>query len=158
MRKLQVLEQRLRRFIRAFLLAVSALRVELRLTLWEHLANMQVGGMQMDSGSFSRLCAGVGRLTVGQIRALREKLRGLDARIEVLARIDSRCDGLDRCLHCGGGSLQGWGSTRTGLRRQRCTGCGRTFSSATGTAMARVRLPETFLEVVPRGRRGHVRT
>jgi transposase-like protein len=104
--------------------------------------------MQMDSGRFSRLCAGVDRLKVGQIRALREKLRALDARIEVLARIDARCDGLDRCLHCGGVSLQGWGSTRTGLRRQRCTGCGRTFSSATGTALARVRLPEKFLKVV----------
>jgi transposase-like protein len=113
----------------------------------EHYANIG-SEAKMDTGSFRRLCAGVERMTVEQIRALREKLRALDARIEVLARIDARGDGLDRCLHCGGGALQRWGSTRTGLRRQRCKGCGRTFSSATGTALARVRLPEKVLQVV----------
>ena len=38
--------------------------------------------------------------------------------------------------------LQRWGETRTGLQRLRCTGCRRTFSSATGTALARLRRPE----------------
>jgi transposase-like protein len=37
-----------------------------------------------------------------------------------------------------------WGSTRTGFQRCRCSACGKTRSSATGTAVARVHRPEMF--------------
>lgn len=79
---------------------------------------------------------------MGQIRELRRKLGELDARGEVLARIDARGQALKACIHCGAMSLVRWGATRTGLQRLRCKSCGRTFSAATGTALARVRLPE----------------
>ncbi len=79
------------------------------------------------------------------MREVRAKLCRLDARIEARARIDRRGEKLDCCLHCGAAALQRWGETRTGLRRLRCKTCLRTFSSATGTALARLRLPEKFL-------------
>ncbi len=44
----------------------------------------------MDGMRFRSLCANVDRLSVGQLRELRRKLRALDARREVLARIDAR--------------------------------------------------------------------
>jgi transposase-like protein len=102
----------------------------------------------MDGARFRRLCAGVERLSVAQVRELRARLRGLDARIEVRARIDAGREAVDRCLHCGAASVQRWGATGTGLRRWRCTACRRTFSSTTGTALARLRRPEKFQAVL----------
>jgi transposase-like protein len=102
----------------------------------------------MDGTRFRRLCAGVERLSVAQIRQLRERLRGLDARIEVRARIDARRERIAHCLHCGAAALQRWGATRTGLQRWRCKTCRRSFSSATGTALARVRRPEKFQQAL----------
>jgi len=102
----------------------------------------------MDGMRFRSLCANVDRLSVGQLRELRRKLRALDARREVLARIDARGQALECCVHCGGSALVRWGSTRTGLQRLRCKACGRTFSAASGTVVARVRLPEKLQQVV----------
>jgi transposase-like protein len=104
--------------------------------------------LQMDGMRFRSLCANVDRLSMGQLRELQRKLRGLDARREVLARIDARGQALERCVHCGASALVRWGSTRAGLQRLRCKGCGRTFSAATGTVVARVRLPEKLQQVL----------
>ena len=102
----------------------------------------------MDGMRFRSLCANVDRLSLGQVRELRRKLRALDARREVLARIDARGQALECCIHCGASALVRWGSTRTGLQRLRCKACGRTFSAASGTVVARVRLPEKLQQVV----------
>lgn len=102
----------------------------------------------MDGMRFRSLCANVDRLSMGQLRELQRKLRGLDARREVLTRIDARGQALERCIHCGAAALVRWGSTRAGLQRLRCKGCGRTFSAATGTVVARVRLPEKLQQVL----------
>ena len=102
----------------------------------------------MDGMRFRSLCANVDRLSVEQLRELRRKLRALDARREVLARIDARGQALERCVHCVGSALVRWGSTRTGLQRLRCKGCGRAFSAATGTVVARVRLPEKLQQAL----------
>lgn len=102
----------------------------------------------MEVRRFRSLCANLDRLTVGQIRDLTRKLGELDARKEVLARIDGRVQALERCRHCGGRALVRWGETRTGLQRLRCKTCWRTFSAATGTAVARIRLPERLALVL----------
>jgi len=101
----------------------------------------------MDRARFRRLCAGVERLSVAQLRELRARLRGLQARVEVRARIDARRETVDHCVHCGATTLQRWGATGTGMRRWRCKACRRTFSSTTGTALERLRRPEAFHEV-----------
>jgi transposase-like protein len=102
----------------------------------------------MEGARFRRLCAGIERLSVAQVRELRARLRGIDARIEVRARIDGRRGTVERCLHCGATALQRWGATSTGMRRWRCKACRRTFSSVTGTALARLRRPEKFQQVL----------
>ena len=102
----------------------------------------------MDGMRFRSLCANVERLSVGQLRELRRKLRALDARREVLARIDARGQALECCIHCGASALVRWGSTHTGLQRLRCKACGRTFSAASGTVVARVRRPEKLQQVL----------
>ena len=102
----------------------------------------------MDGMRFRSLYANVDRLSVVQLRELQRKLRALDARREVLVRIDARGQALERCVHCGGSALVRWGSTRTGLQRLRCKGCGRTFSAATGTVVARIGLPEKLQQAL----------
>jgi len=94
--------------------------------------------MEMDGMRFRSLCANVDRLSVGQIRELRRKLRALDARGQAL----------ECCVHCGASALVRWGSTCTGLQRLRCKACLRSFSAATGTVVARVRLPEKLQQAL----------
>ncbi len=86
----------------------------------------------MDGMRFRSLCANVDRLSVEQLRELRRKLRALDARREVLARIDARGQALERCVHCVGSALVRWGSTRTGLQRLRCKASARIASLESG--------------------------
>lgn len=102
----------------------------------------------MDGKRFKRLCAGIERLSVRQVRELRTRLGDLDARIEVRARIDAACGQVERCLHCGAAALQRWGTTGTGMRRWRCKACRRTFSSTTGAALAGLRRPEKLQQVL----------
>ena len=49
------------------------------------------------------------------------------------------------CAHCGADEIVGWGRSH-GLPRYRCKACGRTFNAATGTAMARLRKKDGWLD------------
>jgi transposase-like protein len=49
------------------------------------------------------------------------------------------------CAHCGADEIVGWGRSH-GLPRYRCKACGRTFNAATGTAMARLRKKDRWLD------------
>lgn len=102
----------------------------------------------MEEVIFKRFCEQAGKLMVGQIRQLGELLVAMDARIDLLTRIDKRREAISACLHCGGVRLRRWGETRTGLQRLRCLTCLRTFSSATDSALDRIRLPEKFHQLV----------
>lgn len=102
----------------------------------------------MDGKRFKRLCGGVERLSVRQVRELRTRLGDLDARIEARARIDAACGQGERCLHCDAAALQRWGATGTGMRRRRRKACRRTFSSPTGAALAGLRRPEKLQQAL----------
>lgn len=97
---------------------------------------------------FEQFCAQAGELTVGQIRHLRDLMVAMDARIDLLSRIDDRRAAITECLYCQGTRLRRWGETRTGLQRLRCLGCLRTFSTATKTPVERIRQPVEFYRVV----------
>jgi transposase-like protein len=51
------------------------------------------------------------------------------------------------CTHCKGTSLIRWGFNRRGLQRWQCGDCGRAFTAATGTALARVHSLDKLREV-----------
>ena len=65
-----------------------------------------------------------------------------------IGAIEKRREGAVACPHCGHDRSTRWGSTRTGVQRLRCRSCRRTFSSSTGTALARVHSPARFHQVV----------
>lgn len=98
----------------------------------------------MDTKTFDRFIQRCRTLTVQQRRKLADTMLSLDAEHSVLVQIDERGRNLDACPHCGGQKLTRWGSTRKGLMRQRCGQCLCTFSSATDTAINRVRKIEKF--------------
>lgn len=102
----------------------------------------------MDAALFRRFCAALRRLSTAQMRALRARLGGLDARLVVLSQVDARGEALRACVHCGGASLQRWGETETGLRRWRCKTCARSFSATTGTVLAGIRQPAKLVQVL----------
>ena len=102
----------------------------------------------MDAKSFRRLCATLGSLTGPQLKELRAALGSLDARMQAIGAIEKRREGAVACPHCGHDRSTRWGSTRTGVQRLRCRSCRRTFSSSTGTALARVHSPARFHQVV----------
>lgn len=92
----------------------------------------------MDAKSFRKFCAELGSLTGLQLKELTSALRSLDARIQAIGAIEKRRDGDATCPHCKHDKTSRWGPARTGVQRMRCTSCRRTFSSSTGTAVARV--------------------
>jgi transposase-like protein len=56
----------------------------------------------------------------------------------LLAALEVDNDGATRCPCCGGTSLCRWGTSRRQFQRRRCHGCGRSFTAATGTALAHI--------------------
>lgn len=112
----------------------------------------------MEATVFEQFCAQSKDLTVGQMRQLRDLLLAMDARIDLLSRIDERRTAITACLHCQGTRLRRWGETRTGLQRLRCLGCLKTFSTATKTAVERIRHPVEFYRVVEDMFSDHPRT
>jgi len=61
---------------------------------------------------------------------------------ETTALINEHCQS---CPHCGHDKMHRWGSAH-GLPRYRCVGCHKTFNALTGTALARLRHREHWME------------
>ena len=66
---------------------------------------------------------------------------------QLLAVFDLSRIALTNCAYCQGTSLIRWGSNRRGLQRWQCGDCGRAFTAATGTALARVHSLDKLREV-----------
>jgi transposase-like protein len=112
----------------------------------------------MDVKLFRRLCAALVGLTGPQLKELRAALRTLDARMQAISAIEKRREGAVACPYCGHDRTTRWGSTRTGVQRMRCASCRRTFSSTTGTAVARIHSLARFNQVVTDMFAGHPRS
>lgn len=67
----------------------------------EHCANIDREKV-MDAAVFRRFCSGLRRLSIGQMRELRSRLGGLDARLVVLSQLDARGEAMRVCVPCGG--------------------------------------------------------
>jgi transposase-like protein len=55
-----------------------------------------------------------------------------------LSAVEVPAEAVTRCAYCSGGNLGRWGKSRRALQRWRCRSCGRSFTAATGTVLARV--------------------
>ena len=96
----------------------------------------------MNAETFRGLMSAVALLTLRQREQLRKRLDERDGQQQVLGVIESqaRC-----CPRCHGTSVHLHGHV-SGLQRYRCQTCQRTFNALTGTALARLRKKEKWLD------------
>jgi len=116
------------------------------------LSDEQMALTLIELGEFARRSGDVGAPPSAEARpeaALStgkgERRKALGIERDVLATIGE--DKVERlgCAHCGADEIVGWGRSH-GLPRYRCKACGRTFNAATGTAMARLRKKDRWLD------------
>ena len=74
----------------------------------------------------------------------RESLH-LRRKTEAISEIEARTNQDHNCPFCGGKRRQKWGRTRTNVQRYRCTGCQKTYSGRTGSAIGRIHRPDLFM-------------
>jgi transposase-like protein len=96
----------------------------------------------MQPNEFTQLLLINGRLSARQFQNLRQRLNSLGLRHEAVGAVESRSAAVVLC--CGGAKMIRWRSTRTRFPRFHCSACGKTRSSATRTAVARVHRLELF--------------
>ena len=96
----------------------------------------------MHAADFMRLVEAVGTLSARQMEDLQNVLTRFGLRIEALRQAESRVAAPEKCGKCAGSKLVRWGRGRTGFQRWRCTGCGTTRSTTSGTIIAGLHRPD----------------
>lgn len=86
----------------------------------------------------------VARLDVEQKQRLQAALATGEEAVAVIELLEARLDPQPTCPNCLMEGARPWGRSH-GLRRYRCTACGRTFNALTGTPLARLRKKECWL-------------
>ncbi|MEE4211033.1 MAG: IS1595 family transposase, partial [Parvularcula sp.] len=84
---------------------------------------------------FRRFLDALDRLNPAQIEDARSKIRDLRRKTEAISEIEARAIQDHKCPFCGDERRQKWGRTRTNVQRYRCTGCQKTYSGRTGSAI-----------------------
>jgi transposase-like protein len=100
---------------------------------------------RFDPTEFGRLPA---RLTPQELRRAESLIADARKRAEAVLEIDARADAggpASPCPRFGGGARARWGRTRTRAQRWRCSECGATWSSRSGTPLARVHRPDLVI-------------
>ena len=98
----------------------------------------------MRADDFTVLLRLVERLSLEQRVALGRALAAVPGEAEAVRLLEEAFTTAPCCPHCRATALQRWGRA-SGLRRYRCTTCGKTFNALTGTSLARLRKKECWL-------------
>lgn len=101
----------------------------------------------MQPSEFSEVVASLARMSVPQLQRLAAEAATRARAAEARAEIERRCGERPACPHCKHAHVIRWG-TSTGLQRWRCRNCRKTFNSAHGSGLARLKRRETFLAFV----------
>lgn len=101
---------------------------------------------QRPTYSFRHLIAAVGALSPRQLEELVSRALTVRSRKEAHADIEHHHEA--GCPHCGAAKVQKWGTTRTGIQRQRCAACGRTSSALTGSPLCGLHHFDRFLDML----------
>ncbi len=94
---------------------------------------------------YHRLLEALSELNPAQIEDEQTKLLDLRRRTEAISEIEARAKQGAKCPFCGDDQRQKWGRTRTKIQRYRCSGCKKTYSGRTGSAIARIHQPDLFM-------------
>lgn len=94
---------------------------------------------------FRRFLEALDRLSPAQIEDAQTKIRDLRRNTEAISEIEARTNQEHKCPFCGEEQRQKWGRTRTKVQRYRCSGCKKTYSGRTGSAIGRIHRPDLFM-------------
>ncbi|MFD2741475.1 IS1595 family transposase [Sulfitobacter aestuarii] len=97
---------------------------------------------------FRRLLDALDDLNPAQIEDAQTKIRDLRRKTEALSEIEARTNQEHKCPFCGDERRQKWGRTPTRVQRYRCSGCEKTYSGRTGSAIGRIHRPDLFMEAL----------
>jgi len=95
--------------------------------------------------NFCRFLDTLDELNPAQIEDAQVKIRELRRKTEAISEIEARMNPERKCPFCGEVHHQKWGRTRTKIQRYRCTGCQKTYSGRTGSAIGRIHRPDLFM-------------
>lgn len=101
---------------------------------------------QNPARTFRQLMEAIETLSPRQLEELVS--RALSARSRKEAHADIEHYSGHGCPHCGHGKMQKWGTTPTGIQRQRCAACGRTSSALTGSPLRGLHHFDRFLDML----------
>ena len=94
---------------------------------------------------FRRFLDALDDLNPAQIEDAKTKIQDLRRKTEAISEIEARTTHDHKCPFCGDERRQKWGRTRTRVQRYRCTGCRKTYSGRTGSAIGRIHRPDPFM-------------
>jgi len=94
---------------------------------------------------FRRFLEILDELNPAQIEDAQTKIRDLRHKTEAISEIEARANHEIRWPSCGDEQRQKWGRTRTKVQRYRCSGCRKTYTGRTGSAINRIHRPDLFL-------------
>ncbi|SFG55612.1 Transposase [Palleronia marisminoris] len=94
---------------------------------------------------FRRFLNALDTLNPAQIEDAQMKIRDLRRKTEAISEIEARTNRDHKCPFCGDDRRQKWGRTRTKVQRYRCSGCQKTYSGRTGSAIGRIHRPDLFM-------------
>lgn len=97
---------------------------------------------------FRRFLDTLENLNPAQIEDAQTKIRDLRRRTEAISEIEARTNQDHKCPFCGDERRQKWGRTRTMIQRYRCSGCEKTYSGRTGSAIGRIHRPDLFMDAL----------
>ncbi|UTH46737.1 IS1595 family transposase [Loktanella salsilacus] len=97
---------------------------------------------------FRRFIDALDKLNPAQIEDAWTKIRDLRRKMEAISEIETRTIQERKCPFFGEDRRQKWGRRRTKIQRYQCSGCQKTYSGRTGSAIGRIRRRDLFM-VVP---------
>lgn len=100
----------------------------------------------MDRTEFTSYLNQLSKLSYSQLKKLRQQVESQISADEAGKAIADREDAVAACPHCDSPEFSKWGQTEQERQRYRCKGCGKTFSTLTGTALYRLRKAEKWGE------------
>lgn len=97
---------------------------------------------------FRRFLDALDDLNPAQIEDAQTKIRDFRRKTEAISEIEVRTKREHKCPFCGDDRRQKWGRTRTKVQRYPCSGCKKTYSGRTGSAIGRIHRPDLFMQAV----------
>lgn len=97
----------------------------------------------MNAKSYREWLEGLDRLTRSQRKAVLIKLNGVESHEAVVESLEQKAP--HQCPYCQSERLGRWGR-QSGLQRFRCRDCEKCFNALTGTALARLRRKERWID------------